>query len=701
MKQRSCTLATPIEWAIPVASRAARACANLLFPFLLMLGLLVAQKPSSDETLTKTINLIQVPVVVRDSKGFSVTDLKPEDFILYDNGRRQSIAKFNYLAPGNTPLAHGVAAESNRAPTDEPTAAESRRDAAVAATRWDSHLLIVIPQLQFTSRYYALRAISKALQHHLLDNQSVAIVDNSSLVLPFTRDQDSVARAVKQLQDTKLSPCWTGPWIPAAYERLLQMRSMQGRKFVVMFSDGVRDPQCVGRLFVGSSPSVLLSPALDASVAIYPMDPRGNVPVIPGGDASTDLSGSGEGWRGLTNAINNQLSAETLMLGRHRAELLTVAADTGGRSPEGNDLERAFRDIQTDSSYYDIGYYLPNLQADGAYHKLRIELPRAGLRVFAKKGYFAPIPFAGLSRGQKREWLYKALLAGQLLGQIEIGSRNSAFFNPPSAHVTIEAAVRAQWWTPLKNANNRRWTMLVGVVQDEKGTVVDTVETTNFWHPEEQPQDEGGYTAQCAIYNLQLQLKPGRYELKLAVADLDAAIAGSYRTVLQVPDTPPSLPRASSLVLGEKWLPIQDNAHAEETGGDPAAITSVVGRVVWPDPLQIDGRHLQPSAQRSFRADTQLSVFLRFYPSPDDRFPEGWAISALLLDSNGKVAAKSPVTVPSSNDGAPGFPIAFTFDLSKVTPHEGRYTAEVEFAHSGQKQPLRFSGQFVIGREEQ
>jgi hypothetical protein len=200
---------------------------------------------------------------------------------------------------------------------------------------------------------------------------------------------------------------------------------------------------------------------------------------------------------------------------------------------------------------------------------------------------------------------------------------------------------------------------------------------------------------------LQLQLKPGRYELKLAVSDLDAAIAGSYSTLLQVPDMPPSLPRGSSLVLGENWYPIQDKAHAEKTGGDPAATTSVIGKQVWPDPLQIDGRHLQPSAQRSFKADTQLSVFLRFYPSPDDRFPEGWTISALLCDSNGKVVAKDPVTVPSSNDGAPGVPIVYTFDLAKVPTHEGRYTAEMEFAYPGQKQLLRFSGQFVIGREVQ
>ena len=46
----------------------------------------------------------------------------------------------------------------------------------------------------------------KALQHHWLDNESVSIVDNSSLILPFTRDRDSLMQAVTRLQGVNLSP---------------------------------------------------------------------------------------------------------------------------------------------------------------------------------------------------------------------------------------------------------------------------------------------------------------------------------------------------------------------------------------------------------------------------------------------------------------------------------------------------------------
>src|SRR6266850_5623468 len=70
-------------------------------------------KPRDDdqEVVRITTNLVQVDVVVT-REGKQVTDLKPEDFELFEDGRPQKITNFSYVSniPGTPPP---------RAPTDK------------------------------------------------------------------------------------------------------------------------------------------------------------------------------------------------------------------------------------------------------------------------------------------------------------------------------------------------------------------------------------------------------------------------------------------------------------------------------------------------------------------------------------------------------------------------------------------------------
>ena len=69
----------------------------------------------------------------------------------------------------------------------------------------------------------------------------------------------------------------------------------------------------------------------------------------------------------------------------------TLAGATDGIAIMTNDLRAGFRRISDDvSAYYVLGYYSTNLKFDGRYRNIEVKMKPPGLRVRARRGYFAP-----------------------------------------------------------------------------------------------------------------------------------------------------------------------------------------------------------------------------------------------------------------------------------------------------------------------
>src|SRR5215217_1158400 len=54
--------------------------------------------PAQDEVVRVTTNLVQADVIVTDKSGRQVTDLRPEDFEVLEDGKRQTLSHFSYIS---------------------------------------------------------------------------------------------------------------------------------------------------------------------------------------------------------------------------------------------------------------------------------------------------------------------------------------------------------------------------------------------------------------------------------------------------------------------------------------------------------------------------------------------------------------------------------------------------------------------------
>ena len=77
-------------------------------------------------------------------------------------------------------------------------------------------------------------------------------------------------------------------------------------------------------------------------------------------------------------------------------ELEKLARETGGRTlvvarPEREKLAAAFEAIAAElRNQYSLGYTPSDRRADGTFRKIEVKVKRKGLRVQARRGYYAP-----------------------------------------------------------------------------------------------------------------------------------------------------------------------------------------------------------------------------------------------------------------------------------------------------------------------
>ncbi|HEV2704462.1 MAG TPA: VWA domain-containing protein [Pyrinomonadaceae bacterium] len=303
-----------------------------------------AKTPGKDDVVSISVNLVQLDVNVTDDKGRQISDLRPEDFEVYEDGRLQKITNFSYVSynasSGNptvtTPPVNAAPLSTGKVPPPVPPVRlrpeQVRRTVALVvddlglsheSSTQVRHALrkFVDEQMQpgdlvavirtgagmgalqqFTSDKRLLHAAIDRVRYNLSSRSSVstfAPIGGGEITLArdpgdhlktdrytITSDEYRPGQQLDQFREELFSVGTLG----ALNFIVRGLKDLPGRKSVVLFSDGFKlyteDP---GNVRVVDSLRRLTDLARRASVVFYTIDPRGLQ--IFGMTAADDLSG--------------------------------------------------------------------------------------------------------------------------------------------------------------------------------------------------------------------------------------------------------------------------------------------------------------------------------------------------------------------------------------------------------------------------
>ncbi|MGI9035115.1 MAG: VWA domain-containing protein [Pyrinomonadaceae bacterium] len=585
-------------------------------------------KPADESDVVKiSTTLIQVDATVTDKNGNIVTDLKPEDFEIYENGQKQPITNFSFVsAPSETISAAPTAPTSkNSAASNVPAPPVALRPEQVRRT---IALVVDDLSLSFESTHFVREALKKFVETQMRDGDLVAIIRTGGgigALQQFTSDRRQLEAAIDKIRWNPAGNGKIGAFepieatpleqakasgIPVTDEQLAQeknqnqrfkdfqgsvfasgtlgalnfiikgMRELPGRKSVMLMSDGFK-------LFTqdesGFKESSIILDALKrltdlanrSSVVIYTMDARGLQTLsLTAADDTSQLTGS---------QIEEKLSDNKNELFDTQDGLIYLAQQTGGTALiNNNDLNGGIRKMLNDQKgYYLIGYTPDTETFDPQkrrFNKLTVKVKRPDLKVRYRSGFF------GLTDDETDR-------PAKQTPQQQI----TAALTSPFAENGIELRLNTLFGNDLKNGEYMRSFLQVGakdlkftdeadgthkatfdvlaVSFGENGLVADQIAKNYTITLKENAYQD--FLRDGFVYNFMFPVKkPGAYQMRVAIRDEGSGKIGSANQFIEAPDLKKGKLTLSGIVLENlTFKEYQDLQTSAASAANPAPPT--------------------------------------------------------------------------------------------------------------------------------
>ncbi|HZS54031.1 MAG TPA: VWA domain-containing protein [Bryobacteraceae bacterium] len=537
----------------------------------------------SAPNFSSKVNLVLVPVVVRDRTGKAVGNLTKDDFRLFDKSKPQVIARFSLEASSKT----AKLPPSAETPTGAEHSVESNPALAEMPERYVAYVFDDL-NIQFGDLVRVQQAAQKHFAGHLQPTDRAAIFSTSGqTTLDFTSDrpklQDTLMRIrvnsmfgvtpnqcpdlsyymadliqnkndqiALQAETQETLACAHMDSSQAAIARQLVLNaasrvlstSEQGTRITLgVLKDVIRRMAAMPgqRLVVIVSPGFLtlnsesvelktelLDRAARENVVISSLDARGLYT-----DSTYDASkqGSYTAQGAIVKAQYDRASDSA------QADVLAEMADgTGGTFfQNSNDLLAGLNRVAAVPEFvYLLGFSPTNLKSDGSFHKLKVALANnTGLSVQARRGYFAPKHPNNPEDVAKTE-IEDAVFSREEMHDMPV-DLHTQFFKPDPADAKLTVLARVDLkHLRFKKAEGRNENNLtvVSVVFDRDGKYVTGMRKVIEMKLKDETLDRlnNGITVKSNF-----DVKPGTYLVRLVVRDTEGQMMAATNGAVDIP----------------------------------------------------------------------------------------------------------------------------------------------------------------------
>ena len=357
-----------------------------------------------------------------------------------------------------------------------------------------------------------------ALQAATQDALQCAHLDPTTMVNMAQTMAQSTASTVVSVgdQETRLS-------LKVLKDVVRRISAMPGQRSVVLVSPGFL------LLDERTDEIDIMDRAIRANVTISSLDARGLYTLIPGGDASQ----SG-GNLSTLSARSSYQQASALAEGDVLGEL---ADGTGGTwVHDNNDLEAGFkRTAAVPEYYYVLGFSPENLKFDGSYHNLKVSLKNpAGLKLQARRGYFAPKHEVNAAQEAKRE-LEEAMFSRDEWHDIPV-ELHTQFFKSSDVNAKLSVLARIDVrQLRFRKADGRNLDVLTVAsgIFDRNGNYISAVEKTVDMHLKDETlasKLSWGITVRTGF-----DVTPGSYFVRIVVRDAEGQKMAALNGAVEIP----------------------------------------------------------------------------------------------------------------------------------------------------------------------